>query len=139
MLSASIDQYRNLRQLKISLVEQLDLVTTQCCIYFVTIEISKSVPIQIEFVTDIICNRYTKRFIKNTSTTPLDDWRGYYKYTYTDFLFDEKYSSKCIVVNETECYVLLWYYENNPSNVTVKKRIKTDSRLKNLISSILDR
>ena len=132
LLQSTIDQYQNLSVLKRNLDTELESTARQMCLYFIHIHVSQTSNHSLSTTTDLVCNRYTKRFVRN------DD---YFKYSYGDIINDKKYNMKCVALNETHKYVTLWYYEYESEidrdEVLIRKRIKTDSNLEIITPSVL--
>lgn len=80
--------------------------------------------------TNDIMKRFGNRFNAGSAMSTSNDWIGDYKYNFGDVIFDEKYNTKAIVVNETRVYVHLWYYSIDSVSSVLKNRKKVDCKLK---------
>ena len=125
-----LNNSKRLRQLQNEITEEIDRVYENVLYLYLTIEIREFSDLPMLNVLENTFYRFKKRFIQNTSTTKDDDWIGVYMYSYGDIIHDERNDKKAIVVEETKCFITMWYFEDRNYGYSTKRRNKYDDSLR---------
>ena len=121
-----------------NLDKEVKEIVDQLCFYFIQVQVSGSTLHTIADLVSIVQEKFTNRFIRNNPTTHNDSWIGLFRFTYGDVLFDQKYDKRCIVLNEHEVFLIVWYYVDGSTNDTFRRRNKNDTRLMMVKRSLLE-
>ena len=77
-----------------------------------------------------IMKKFRSRFQFGSEAGDYDDWDGVYRFNFGDIIFDKKYNSQAIVVNEKRVFANLWYYQNESDDMIFRNRKKMDPKLR---------
>ena len=94
--------------------------------YFIKKEVEKECSCRHNRIVQLITHNYTRRFNVRDEIVSNGKLTGHHIYNFGDLLHDEDNQEKCIVVDETKCYVWVWYFNlATDDSVADKKRKNT--------------
>ena len=97
--------------------------------HFLNDEINKYIPFDYtDVILEVLTTHYWFRF-KVDDYFEEHTWHGPHEFNYGDFIFDQKHGQMCIVMDETNIFMTLWYFEeikNDEPYIFRKRRKDSD-------------